>query len=215
MRLQYLGHSCFCIISDIGTTVVTDPYEGEKIGYCLPHLHTDFVTVSHYHFDHCCVEALGGNPSVIDCEIACAVDDVAVQSFRCFHDDAQGTKRGENLCFTFLTDGIKIAHMGDIGEQSEALAKSLAGTNVLLVPVGGKYTVDAVGAKWYVDRIKPQIVIPMHYQTEEGGVGVDGVQAFLDLFDNQQVATFNGDFLCFDDVPAGQTRVVVMKRFAD
>lgn len=216
MKLQYLGHSAFRLISETGTTFVTDPFDEKMLGYAFPHVKADVVTLSHDHGDHSCYLAVGGAPFVIDVATALAADDVAVESFECFHDDVQGKKRGKNLVFTFLVDGIKVAHMGDVGELSEKVAQKLAGTNVLLVPVGGKYTVDALGAKWYVDRIKPQVVIPMHYQTAQGGVGVSGVQDFLQLFDNCDVQSFDGDYLVFDDVPQNEsTKVIVMKNYVD
>ena len=216
MKLQYLGHSCFRLISEMGTTIVTDPYNNQMIGYEMACVRCDVVTMSHHHADHDCMDSIVGNPAVLDEEIACAADDIAVTSYSTFHDEVKGAKRGKNLVFCFLVDGIKVVHMGDIGCLDENIVGKIKNCDVLLLPVGGTFTVDAVGAKWYVDRVKPKIVIPMHYKTEEHSFTVDGVEKFLSQFDEANVVRSEADSLTLYDAPTNEQAVIVtLERYED
>ena len=216
MKLQYLGHACFRIISEMGTTIVCDPYDCKMVGFEMAHVRCDVVTVSHHHGDHDCMEAILGNPAVLDEEIACAADDVAVESYATFHDDVKGAKRGKNLVFSFLVDGLKVVHMGDIGCLDEEIARKIKGCDVLLLPVGGTFTVDAKGAKWYVDEAQPKLVVPMHYKTEEHSFNVDGVEKFLSQFDGADITRSQSDTLTLFDAPDNErTRFVTLQRFKD
>lgn len=200
----------------MGTTIVTDPYDGKMVGFEMEHVRCDVVTVSHHHGDHDCMNSIIGNPAILDEEIACAADDIAVTSYSTFHDDVKGAKRGKNLVFCFLVDGIKVVHMGDIGCLDEDIVNKIMGCDVLLLPVGGTFTVDAVGAKWYVDNVKPKIVIPMHYRTEEHSFNVDGVDKFLALFDEANVVRSEADSLSLHDAPTNEQPVIVtLERFED
>ena len=216
MKLQYLGHASFRIISDMGTTVVCDPFKGDWVGFDMARVRCDVVTISHHHGDHDCMDGIIGSPAELDVEIACAADDIAIESISTFHDGEKGAKRGKNLVFTFLVDGIKVVHMGDVGCLDENVVAKIKNCDVLLLPVGGTFTVDAEGAKWYVDQVQPRIVVPMHYKTAEHNFDVDGVDKFLALFDNSQVTRSQSDTLILDDAPDNETvKIVTLQRFVD
>lgn len=215
MKLQYLGHAAFRIVSDLGTTIVTDPFAANMVGFEMTKVRCDVVTVSHHHADHDSMEGILGNPPILDEQISCAADDIAVDSIATFHDDAQGAKRGKNLVFCFVVDGIRVVHMGDIGCWDVNVVEHIRDCDVLLLPVGGTFTVDAIGAKHYVDEIKPKIVVPMHYKSAEHNFNVDGVDKFLSLFDNNAVIRSEMDTLTLLDAPEFPTKVVVLKRFVD
>ncbi|MCM1042621.1 MAG: MBL fold metallo-hydrolase [Corallococcus sp.] len=212
MKIQYLGHSAFRLISEMGTSVVCDPYSPQLVGYGMPRVSADVVTVSHRHSDHDYEEGVGGDPSVIDVPVALAADDVAIEAIECFHDDCQGAKRGKNIVFVFSIDGIRVAHLGDIGEKNVEVAAKLIGCDVLLVPVGGNYTIDCNTAKWYVGIAKPSIVIPMHY-AQGGTIDIDGAEKFTELFDKSQTE-YVGDTLVIDDIPENYFKVKVMTRLS-
>ncbi len=216
MKLQYLGHASFRLISEMGTTVVTDPYSAAMVGFEMTPVRCDVITVSHHHQDHDCTDGIIGDPAVLDEEVSLAADDIAIESVATYHDDVKGAKRGNNLVFMFLVDGIKVVHMGDIGCYDEAVADRIRDCDVLLIPVGGTFTVDAVGAKQYVDAVKPRIVIPMHYRTSEHNFNVDGVDKFLALFPQSAITDNGADSLVLNDAPDNaDTRVVVLSRFKD
>ena len=216
MKLQNLGHAAFRIISEMGTTIVCDPYDGKMTGFDMARVRCDLVTVSHHHGDHDCMDGILGNPAVLDEEISCAADDVAVASYSTFHDDVKGAKRGKNLVFSFLVDGLKVVHMGDVGCLDGEIVDKIKGCDVLLLPVGGTFTVDAVGAKWYVDKVQPKIVVPMHYCTDEHSFNVDGVEKFLSQFDEADITRSPSDTLTLFDAPTNEhPHFITLERFKD
>ena len=198
MKIRYLGHSSFQLIESTGTTVVTDPY-ADRLGCTMPKVTADAVTVSHHHYDHDAVEKIGGSPMVIDKEGSYDVTGVEINSIRSFHDNNGGKERGENIIFKFSMDGVDICHMGDIGEDCNAiLVDSIAPVNVLMIPVGGNYTIDAEQAKEFVDRIMPDVVIPMHYKTKDCNFDIARLGEFLDLFDDEDIAYTESDTVEFE-----------------
>ena len=216
MKIQYLGHSCFRIISDMGTTVVCDPYKTSMVGLQMPAVRCDVVTTSHSHDDHACLDDLLGSPAVINCEATCCADDIAISSVSTFHDDEKGAKRGNNIVFVFEVDGMKVAHMGDVGCLDEHVVEVLADCDVLMLPVGGVFTVDAKGAKWYVDKINPKLVLPMHYMTSSHKFKLGSLDEFLSLFDSDQVERRECDSLVLYDVPDNaRPQVIVLDMFCD
>lgn len=215
MKLQYLGHASFRIISETGTTLVTDPYSAKTVGFAMTPVRCDVVTVSHHHADHDCTDGILGDPAVLDEPVSCAADDVAVTAYPTFHDDVRGAKRGKNIVFCFNVDGLSVVHMGDIGCFDADLAEKIHGCDVLLLPVGGVYTVDAVGAKRWVDAVQPAIVVPMHYKTAEHTLDIESADRFLSLFDPNSVEISDSDSLVLYDEPQPPLRVIVLKRFED
>lgn len=213
MIIEYLGHSCFRLTESTGTSIVCDPYG--DVGYDMPETQADAVTVSHHHFDHDNTAAVGGKPVIIDKECSYELPGVDVNAVKSFHDGQRGKLRGENVIFKFRMDGIDVCHLGDLGEACSAeLIDLILPVNVLLIPVGGNYTIDAEMAKEYVDRIMPDIVIPMHYRSKGCKIDIDKADEFLRLFDGENVEELDGDTLELmrSDLSGGETKVVVLKR---
>lgn len=216
MKIKYLGHSCFVLTESTGTTVVTDPYN--NIGFRLPKAQAAVVTVSHQHYDHNNVSSIGGNPTVIAKEGFYNFNGVEISGIRSFHDDEGGSVRGENIIFKFRMDGLDVCHLGDIGESCTAeLLEQILPIDILLIPVGGKYTIDSEQAKEYVDRIMPEIVIPMHYKTKDLNMDIDKPDDFLDAFTNEEVEYCEDNTLEFfrDDLSGERTKVIMMERFKE
>ncbi len=214
MIIEYLGHSCFKLTESTGTTIVCDPYSEAAVGYAMPKVEADVVTVSHHHSDHDVTSNVGGKPVIIDKEENYDSDGVEINSIKSFHDASRGKKRGENLIFKFRMDGIDVCHLGDLGEKcSSDLIETLLPVNVLLIPVGGNYTIDAEMAKEYVDRIMPDIVIPMHYRTKDCKIDVDKVDEFLELFDEDVIEEAEGNSIELSRTDlSGETKIVVLRR---
>ena len=187
MKLTWLGHSAFKLEESTGTVVVTDPFDDE-IGYSMAEVEADIVTASHGHHDHSNISAVKGAPTVIRNAGFYEIGGVHMFAQKSYHDENRGADRGDNLIFKFRMDGVEVCHMGDIGEEcSTMLVESMVPVNILLIPVGGNYTIDAEKAKEYVDRIMPDIVIPMHYRTKDCELDIDKVGEFLDLFDDSDL----------------------------
>lgn len=184
MRIQALGHACFALYCADGTTIVMDPFES-GIGYPVAHMHADIVCTSHGHYDHNYVAAITGDPLVADQARVYRKGNVKISGTACYHDDQQGALRGNNIAFTIESDGLRLVHMGDIGHMPDAQQSArLAQPDVLFIPVGGVFTVDAAGAKQIVDMLMPRIVVPMHYQTQCLTLGkrIGTLDAFTNLF---------------------------------
>lgn len=181
MKITWFGQACFLIETD-DTAVVTDPYDS-KIGLTLPNdLKADVVTVSHQHMDHNNVSAVGGNPSVIGKSGVVTVKNITFTGIDTFHDNEGGSKRGQNIVFKFTLDGMTIAHMGDLGHVlNDMQVQELRGVDILMIPVGGHYTIDGEEAVKVVNQIKAKIIIPMHYGFKGRlGFPLDPVELFIE-----------------------------------
>ena len=213
MKIRYLGHSCFLLTESTGTRILTDPYG--DVGFKMPRVEADVVSVSHGHYDHNNVKAVGGNLVVLDKEGQYEVGGVEIIAVKSYHDNANGEERGENLIFKFRLDGIEVCHLGDLGEEcSSSLIEMLLPVHVLLIPVGGKYTIDSEQAKEYVDRIMPSIVIPMHYKSKGLSLDIDKPDAFLSEFEEEDVEETGASEieLTRDDIDEETTKIILMER---
>jgi L-ascorbate metabolism protein UlaG (beta-lactamase superfamily) len=182
MFISYLGHSCFKIQDKIGpdgVTVVTDPFD-KSLGLKVPNFEADVVTVSHNHEDHSNYSALRGNPFVIDVPGEYEIKGAMIVGVESFHDDQQGAERGKNIAYRIEVDGISIGHLGDLGHVlSDEEMEQLGVIDILMIPVGGKFTIDAKKAVEVVNQIEPRIVIPMHYKLPDSNVDIDGIDKFI------------------------------------
>ena len=184
MKIKYLGHSSFLLTASTGTAIVTDPYDS-SIGYAMPQVSVDAVTVSHHHYDHDNVKPIGGNPLIFDKAQGYELPGVVINTVESCHDDKGGALRGKNVIFKFRMDGLDVCHLGDLGEKcSPELIEAILPVNVLLIPVGGNYTIDAGTAKEYVDRLKPDVVIPMHYRGKGCKLDIDKVDGFISAMED-------------------------------
>lgn len=215
MKIKYLGHSCFLLEESTGTAVVCDPFS-DKIGYEMPSVSADAVTVSHHHYDHDAIANVKGNPVILDKEQGYELDGVVINAIKSYHDNDLGEKRGENVIFKFRMDGLDVCHLGDLGEDcTPELIEAILPVNVLLIPVGGTYTIDGAMAKEYVDRIMPDVVIPMHYRTKGCNLDIDKVDPFISEFDdtNVEIEEAEGEIeLSREDIDGERTKVIVINR---
>ena len=168
MDITYVGHSSFRIRSKLAT-IVTDPYPSNLGGLKYPkHVSADVVTVSHDHEDHAATSQIEGTPYIVRGPGEYEVKGVGIIGFSVFHDDQSGMKRGKNTIYRLDVDGISIVHLGDLGHKlSSEQLENLDGVDVLLIPVGGIYTIDAADAVQVIHDIEPSIVIPMHFGRSE------------------------------------------------
>ena len=185
MKVKYLAHSAFLIISDDGTRIVTDPYEpgsyGGALGYPAVGETADIVTVSHEHSDHNYPQGVQGNPAIVKGPGEHKAKGITIRGVAAHHDDTSGSQRGRSDMMCITVDGMNVCHAGDLGHLlSPDQLKQIGQVDVLLLPVGGLYTVDAAAATGVVNQIKPRVVIPMHYKTPKVGFDIAPVDGFLD-----------------------------------
>lgn len=183
MKIIYLGHASFLIESQ-GKYLLTDPCD-ERSGYRPWMGPVDIVTVSHDHYDHNAVEHLQGNPLVIKEPVTpVEAGGFAVQGFRSYHDKKQGQQRGVNYIYKITAENINILHMGDQGILlDQGLLEQIGQVDIVMVPVGGRYTIDAAEAKELIAQLQPRIAIPMHYKTPQGTVDVAPVEKFISQYE--------------------------------
>jgi L-ascorbate metabolism protein UlaG (beta-lactamase superfamily) len=182
MNITHLGHSCFKIeekINGESISIVTDPFSKE-IGLKAPNVEADIVSVSHDHYDHNNVSSLRGKPFVVDSAGEFDVKGIIIEGIHSYHDEKKGAERGSNIIFRFDVEGLTLVHLGDLGEilDNKQLDK-LAGADILFVPVGGKYTLDAKKAVDLISQVEPRIVIPMHYKVKGLKIDIDEVDKFI------------------------------------
>jgi L-ascorbate metabolism protein UlaG (beta-lactamase superfamily) len=181
MKIKYLGHSAFAITAKSGVKIIADPYgTSPTLTYGEITESADIVTVSHQHFDHSNAAAVGGNPEVVNRAGHSVVKGIEVRGIASSHDDSGGRVRGGNIIFCFEVDGVAVCHLGDLGHRlDDRQLAEIGRVDVLLIPVGGNFTIDARTATGVCDQLKPRVVIPMHYKTEKGIPGISGVEGFL------------------------------------
>lgn len=185
--VHYYGHSTF-FLEFMSAKILTDPF-AKSVGYPLPNVTPDAVTISHEHFDHNAVDYLPNTATVFRglrvggndwASVDESVGALSIGNMPSYHDDQKGAKRGKNSIFIFQWENVRLAHLGDLGHDlSAAELKQLGRIDVLFIPVGGNYTIDAATATKLIGKIKPKIAIPMHYKTKHVKMDLAPVDDFL------------------------------------
>ena len=202
MKITYLGHSCFKFEKN-GFAMIIDPYKAGSVpGYAPLKENANQVLSSHKHGDHFGL-------SEVKLAVTRADTPFMISFIETFHDDKNGALRGCNNVIIVDVDGLRLVHMGDIGcELSDEDIEKIKDCDVLMIPVGGYYTIDAKQAKEYVDKIAPKITIPMHYRGKGFGYDEIGtVDEFTKLFEHVQE---EGSELELEGRPEGH-KVIVMR----
>ena len=164
MKLKWLGHSCFELTLP-GGVIVTDPYD-DSVGYPPLRAKADAVLSSHDHFDHNHFEAVTGNPRILNAPGVHEVCGAKITAVPAFHDEARGAKRGENLIHLIEAEGLRIAHLGDLGHQpdTDAQREALSDLDVMLIPIGGTFTITTPEAVKLIEAFRPRCAIAMHFK---------------------------------------------------
>ncbi len=184
MKIKCYGHAAFLVTSDQGVKIITDPYESGAYGgqpsYGKIKDQADIVLTSHDHADHNDTKSLPGSPEIVKGSGSKTVKGISIKGISTYHDPSKGSERGANTIFTFSVDGIKICHLGDLGHiLSEKELAEIGSVDILLIPVGGYYTIDSKEASRVSEQIKPKVLIPMHFKTEKCGFPIAPVEDFL------------------------------------
>lgn len=166
MRISWLGHSCFRLEGRQGLRILTDPF-GKDIGYGPPDAQADIVLISHAHGDHNNIQGVRGRPVVIRGPGKHMARGMEFRGIETHHDEEGGRLRGANTVFCFQLDGVAVCHLGDLGHLlKDQEVRSIGPVDLLFLPVGGKYTLDGEKAWQVIGQLRPQIAIPMHFQTD-------------------------------------------------
>lgn len=203
--IEWLGHSCFLVIGS-RVRVVVDPFSSAaNITYPRVKTVADLVLITHEHFDHNNASGVAGNPVVArgpgEWESPIPVKGLAA---------SHGKGRGTTAAYVFRVDDLSFCHLGDLGEIPDSkLLKEIGSVDVLMIPVGGVYTIDHNGADEVLKLLKPKIALPMHYKTEFVGLSLDPVSKFTQGKTNVRLEKSNRIVVDKSSLPKSTTIVVL------
>ena len=216
MNISWRGQSCFQITSSQNknhqVSIVIDPFDKE-IGLRVPKLQADLVLVTHNHPDHNNIKAVSGDPFVIDGPGEYDIKEVTINGITGFHDNSQGKERGQITIYTIKTEGIKICHLSDLGQKelsSEQLDK-IGDIDILMIPVGGTYTINAEEAIKIMSQIEPKITIPMHYKIPKLSIKLDPVDNFLKAFNIKKIDALPKLSIKKKDISSEEAKIVLLE----
>lgn len=183
MKIKYIGHSCFLFTSGEGTRVLIDPYKPGAYGGGLTYRpvadEADIVAVTHGHEDHADLDGLPNQP--LQVRAGCMARGIDFDVVDTYHDNEGGRKRGPNRVVCFEMDGIRVCHLGDLGHTlSDEQVAAIGRVDILLIPVGGHFTIGKEEAAEVIGQLNPRICVPMHYKTEKCAFPIEPVEAFLE-----------------------------------
>jgi L-ascorbate metabolism protein UlaG (beta-lactamase superfamily) len=184
MRITYFGHSSFLVEARDGTRIILDPYRHGAFDGALRYAPiaepADVVLASHGHDDHGATDTIPGKPQVLLHPVAAKVGGVQIVGIEVDHDEEGGAKRGKNTIVVLDDGDVRLVHLGDLGHAlDEDTVKKIGRVDILMVPVGGFFTIDHKAAATVVEALGPRVVLPMHYKTGEVDFPIAPVDQFL------------------------------------
>lgn len=210
MKIKWYGHSCFLLTAENGVRVLTDPCDGTT-GYTLKNIPADIVTCSHDHFDHNYTAAAAGDPIVITAPgetEACGIRFLGVPTW---HDKKNGAERGGNIVYIFEMDGLKIAHLGDLGHLPKAdVLKELEDVDIMFMPIGGIFTIDHKEALTLRSILQPKVMIPMHYATPHLTFELGSLQSFINASESGRIHRLNDSEAVVTKEHIGNNRILIL-----
>lgn len=208
MKISWYGHACFLLESSQGLKLLTDPFD-PQIGYPLPKVEVNLVTVSHAHFDHNAVRFLPGKPKVVAEPGNTTFQGISLKGIPTFHDAVGGRERGKNIVFLFEAEGLRFCHLGDLGHQlSPDQREEIGEVDVLFIPVGGTFTLDPTGAFQLVAEVEPKVAVPMHYHLPKLSLSLADVSSFTRNFPPEKVRQEKVWEVTRETIPSSTTVVV-------
>jgi L-ascorbate metabolism protein UlaG (beta-lactamase superfamily) len=192
-KITWAGQSCFQISvsnsRDHTADIVIDPFD-EGVGLKVPNFSADILLVTHNHLDHNNVNAVKGRPFLVAGPGEYEVKGVFIQGIASFHDDKEGKEKGQNTIYIIEAEDMRICHLGDLGQKqlTDEQLEKIDSVDILMIPVGGVYTIDSSVAQKIISQIEPLVVIPMHYDIPKLKVKLDDVSKFLKAMGNKLVA---------------------------
>lgn len=193
MDIYWYGQACFKLKGK-EASVVIDPFDPDVLGLKLPKdLEGDCVLVTHQHKDHNYTKAVTNQPIAFLSPGEYEVKGAVVTGIDSFHDNSNGSLRGKNTIWHILMDGLNIVHLGDLGQKKliEDQVAAIGQTDILMVPVGSIFTIDAKDATEIVAQLEPKIIIPMHYGLPGMKFELESVEKFLKEMGEEGITPIN------------------------
>jgi len=178
MKIRYFGHACFSLTLESGTVIVTDPFD-PSVTFAPCDIECDIALVSHEHFDHNYTGSLRGDFETVRSPGTHVLGGVRITGVESCHDPEGGALRGKNNIYVIEAEGLRIAHLGDLGHMPDDMQRAaLENLDVLMLPIGGFYTIDTPQAEALIRELKPRVAIAMHFRTPEYEIRVSTEEAF-------------------------------------
>ncbi len=215
MQITWHGQSLFQIKTNSqdnnSVNIVIDPFN-KDIGLRLPKLEADILLVTHQHKDHNNIKAVLGDPFLIDGPGEYEIKDVFIQGIPSFHDNSQGKERGKNIIYTIESEGLKVCHLGALGQKelTEDQVDTIGPVDVLLIPVGGNFTISAKESAKILSQIEPKIIIPMHYALPKLKVKLDTSDDFLKAFGIKSLEPIKKLSIKKKNVAADEAKIILL-----
>lgn len=179
MTISWFGQSCFRIEAKEGSILI-DPFS-KDLGLKPPKIKDDMILVTHDHYDHSNLEDAGPEAFVVKMPGEYEKNGIAVRGIPSFHDKSQGTERGPNSIYVIKAEDMTLCHLGDLGQDKldDNQIEEIGDVDILMIPVGGSYTMNYKEAVEVISQIEPKIVIPMHYKIKDLNMDIDGADKFI------------------------------------
>ncbi len=215
-KINWAGQSCFQISvsnsRDHSAEIVIDPFD-EELGLKVPSFSADILLVTHQHSDHNNVKAIKGTPFIISGPGEYEVKEVFIKGISAFHDDSEGKERGVNTIYTIFAEGLRFCHLGDLGQKqlTDEQLEKIGNVDILMIPVGGQFTISSQEAQRIISQIEPKIVIPMHYELPKLKIKLDDVGKFLKAMGKNSIVPQDKFTVKSSTLPKDGTEVVVLQ----
>lgn len=216
MQIIWHGQSCFQIITlpqkNSQIRIVIDPFS-EEIGLKLPKLEADILLTTHGHHDHYNIKGVLGKPFLISGPGEYEIKGIFIQGIPSWHDNSQGKERGGNTIYTIETEDLKLCHLGDLGQKelSEEQLEKIGEVDILMIPVGGIYTISAKEAVKLMSQIEPKITIPMHYALPKLKIKLEGADKFLKILGIRKIEPLNKLSIKKKDISPEEAKIIILK----
>jgi len=217
MKIVWHGHSLFQITTNPEKNnqvqIVIDPFD-KSIGLRVPKLEADILLVTHQHHDHNNIKAVSGNPFLIEGPGEYEVKGVFIRGILSFHDDSRGKERGMNTIYVMESEDIKLCHLGDFGQKelTEEQMEKIGEIDILMIPVGGNYTISLKEVAKIMSQLEPKITIPMHYAIPKLKIKLNPLNRFLKMFGIKSLTPLNKLSIKKKDIPADEAKIIVLKK---
>jgi L-ascorbate metabolism protein UlaG (beta-lactamase superfamily) len=216
MHIIWHGQSFFQILAARAkaeqVSIAIDPFD-ESTGLKPPSFSADILLITHDHSDHNNKKIIKGEPLTIEGPGEYESKEIYIMGIPSWHDEKEGKEKGANAIYVIDAEEMRICHLGDFGQKeltTEQIEK-IGDVDILMVPVGGNFTLDAKGAAKVIAQIEPRIVIPMHYHLPNMKIKLDGVDQFLKEMGKKTVESQPKLLIKKKDLPAEETNIVVLK----
>lgn len=217
MNIVWHGHSLFKITTNPQKNspikIIIDPYN-KSIGLRVPKLEANILLITHQHDDHNNIKAVSGNPFLIEGPGEYDVENIFIEGIPSFHDESQGKERGGNTIYTIESEGLRLCHLGDLGQKelTEQQLEKIGDVDILMIPVGGTYTISAQEAGKIMSQLEPRITIPMHYGLPNLKIKLDPINNFLKAFGLKSLPSMKKLSIKKKDIASDEAKIIILEK---